>query len=43
MLRYNKVLVLDQEIVGLVAHAASVVLDGKACLGQLGLGKALAS
>lgn len=43
VLGHHKVLVLHKEVVSLVAHATSVMLNGKASLGQLWLGEALAA
>ena len=43
VLGHHKVLVLHQEVVCLVAHAPSIVLDLEACLDQLWLGEALAA
>ena len=37
MLSHHKVLVLVQEAVSLVGDGASIVLNGEACAGQLGL------
>lgn len=43
VLCHHKVLVLDQEVVCLVTHTAGIVVNLKACLGQLWLGEALAA
>ena len=43
VLRHHKVLVLDQEVVSLVPHTASIVVNLKACLHQLWLGETFAA
>ncbi len=40
---HHKVLVLHEEVVSLVAHATSVMLNSKTSLGQLWLGEAIAA